>query len=115
MVVGSQAAAIRATLPAGVEAIENPDWAHTHLADSIALGLETLPEEDRLNFTQDQILETLRCVLSKALTQTLSCRFRRRAHVHKLEPGVVCQKRQKALTNNPCRTVEGYGQTTLRR
>jgi molybdenum cofactor cytidylyltransferase len=51
VVLGSQSAAIRSTLSPEVEVIDNPDWEHTHLADSIALGLGAFLEEDRVLIT----------------------------------------------------------------
>lgn len=39
VVIGAHAAAYRAALPAGVDVVENPDWARTDMAASLALGL----------------------------------------------------------------------------
>lgn len=42
VVLGSGASAIREVLPAGVDVVENPDWARTMPADSLAVALRSL-------------------------------------------------------------------------
>jgi molybdenum cofactor cytidylyltransferase len=51
VVLGSAAEAIAATLPLGVERVDNLDWARGHLGDSLALALAGLHDDDRVLFT----------------------------------------------------------------
>lgn len=51
VVLGSAAEAIAATLPPGVERVDNLDWAQGHLGDSLALALADLHDDDRVLFT----------------------------------------------------------------
>ena len=51
VVLGAAAEAIAATLPPGVERVDNLDWAGGHLGDSLALALAGLHEDDRVLFT----------------------------------------------------------------